>query len=72
MIAERGLTLIGITSLNLENADAIQLELPFARRDSRSLDGVLDQVRDRYGSSALVRGVLLGRRSEISVPLLPD
>jgi len=72
LIAERGLTLIGITLLNLENADAIQLELPFARRDSRSLDGVLDQVRDRYGSSALVRGVLLGRRSEISVPLLPD
>jgi len=72
LIRERGITLIGITLANLDDADAVQLELPYARLDSRSLDGVVDQVRDKYGSGALTRGVLLGVDPGITVPLLPD
>jgi DNA polymerase-4 len=72
LIRERGITLIGITLANLDNADAIQLELPFARRDSHDLDTVLDRVRSRYGTSSITRGVLLGTDQSITVPLLPD
>ena len=37
-----------------------------------SLDATLDQLRDRFGSTAVTRAVLLGRDQGISVPLLPD
>jgi DNA polymerase-4 len=72
LITERGLTLIGIALTNLDGDGAIQLELPFERRDSRSLDGAVDRVRDRYGSASLTRGVLLHADPGLSVPLLPD
>ena len=62
LIREQGITLIGVTLSNLDNADAVQLELPFERRSPHDLDSVVDRVRDRYGSSAITRGVLLGRR----------
>ncbi|HSL10302.1 MAG TPA: DNA polymerase IV [Actinomycetota bacterium] len=70
-ILERGITLIGITFSNLDDANAIQLALPFGER-REGLDGALDGVRDRFGSKAIGRAVLLGRREGISVPLLPD
>ena len=44
IIRERGITLIGVTLANLDNADAIQLELPFERVDARELDSVLDRA----------------------------
>jgi len=72
LIRERGITLIGVTLANLDDADAVQLELPYARLDSRSLNGVVDRVRDKYGSAALTRGALLGVDPGITVPLLPD
>ena len=37
-----------------------------------SLDATLDALRDRFGSSAVTRAVLLGRDQGVSVPLLPD
>ena len=37
-----------------------------------SLDATLDALRDRYGSTAVTRAVLLGRDQGVSVPLLPD
>jgi DNA polymerase-4 len=70
MIRRRGITLIGIALTNLGDEGAIQLTLPFNR--ARDLDAALDQVRDRFGSSAITRGVLVGRDPGISVPLLPD
>jgi len=70
MIERRGLTLIGITLTNLANAGAVQLVLPFDR--ARDLDVVVDSVRDRFGSKAITRGVLVGRDPGIWVPLLPD
>jgi len=69
-IEQRGLTLVGVALGNLEDARAIQLVLPFDRR--RALDETLDSVRDRFGSAAITRAVLLGRDQGLSVPLLPD
>ena len=40
---------------------AVQLALPFDRRSDDALDAALDGVRDRFGSSAVNRAVLLGR-----------
>jgi DNA polymerase-4 len=72
LIREQGITLIGVTLSNLDNADAIQLELPFERRSLHDLDSVVDRVKDRYGSSAITRGVLLNVDPGLTVPLLPD
>lgn len=72
MIRRQGLTLIGISLTNLDDHDAIQLALPFDRNDAGVLDATLDTVRDRFGSSAITRAVLLGRDPGLTVPLLPD
>jgi DNA polymerase-4 len=72
MIEERGITLIGVTFSNLSNDDAIQLALPFGKVPAAAMDTTLDNVRERFGSKSLTRGVLLGRRDGLQVPLLPD
>ena len=72
MIERRGLTLLGIAFTNLEDADAVQLALPFDARRASALDATVDSVRERYGSDAITRAVLLGRDQGITVPLLPD
>ncbi len=70
MIQRRGITLVGVALGNLEDAGAVQLVLPFNRR--LALDATLDSVRDRYGTAAITRAVLLGRDQGLAVPLLPD
>jgi DNA polymerase-4 len=70
IIEARGLTLIGIALANLADEGAVQLVLPFHRR--RELDAALDRVRERFGSAAITRAVLVGRDPGLSVPLLPD
>jgi DNA polymerase-4 len=70
LIERQGITLIGVTLGNLENDDAVQLALPLDRQ--RALDATIDDVRDRFGSTAITRAVLIGRDPGISVPLLPD
>jgi DNA polymerase-4 len=70
LIDRRGLTLVGIALTNLADVGAVQLGLPFERM--RDLDLVVDRVRDRFGSSAITRGVLVGRDPGVWVPLLPD
>jgi DNA polymerase-4 len=72
MIEGQGLTLIGVTLGNLHSDGTIQLELPFDGRPAGALDATLDLVRDRFGSAAITRAVLLGRDQGPSVPLLPD
>jgi DNA polymerase-4 len=72
MIDERGLTLVGVAVSNIHDDDAVQLALPFERRSATALDTAVDNVRDRFGSSAITRAVLLGRDPGVSVPLLPD
>jgi len=71
-IERRGLTLVGVAVANLEDADAVQLQLPFSRHDDAALDAVLDEVRDRFGSAAVTRAVLVGRDRGWAMPLLPD
>ncbi len=62
----------------------MQLVLPFAERREAThqpgpdparesaLDTALDGVRDRFGSAAVTRGVLLRHGQGMEVPLLPD
>jgi len=71
MIERRGLTLVGIAVANLENDGAVQLALPFDRYTDE-LDAALDEVRERFGSEAVTRAVLLGRDQGLTVPMLPD
>ena len=72
LIARRGITLVGVSVGNLAEGRAVQLALPFDRRDDDALDAALDDVRLRFGSAAVTRAVLLGRRQGQAMPLLPD
>ena len=72
MIRRRGLTLVGISVANLDSGDAVQLLLPFDRHAGWTLDAAVDEVRDRFGSDALKRAVLVGRPERWEMPLLPD
>jgi DNA polymerase-4 len=72
MIERQGLTMIGVAVSNLDDDDAIQLELPFDRHCGPGLDTALDAVRKRFGSDAVTRAVLLGRDQGLSMPMLPD
>jgi DNA polymerase-4 len=72
LIEEQGLTLVGISVANLDNADAVQLTLPFGKGTPEALDLALDGVHERFGSAALTRAVQLGRHQGLTVPMLPD
>ena len=71
LIERRGITLVGLSLTNLESADRVQLCLMDDWRPE-ALDAALDEVRDRYGSRSITRGVLVGRDPGIAMPLLPD
>jgi DNA polymerase-4 len=70
VIEQRGLTLIGIALTNLCDKGAVQLVLPFDR--AAGLDQTLDELKERFGATAISRGRLLGQDAEPWVPLLPD
>jgi DNA polymerase-4 len=72
MIERQGLTLVGVAVSDLWDSHAVQLTLPFDRRAGGALDAALDEIRDRFGSGAVTRAVLLGRDQGLVVPLLPD
>jgi DNA polymerase-4 len=73
LIAAGGCSLVGISLTNLGNAeDPFQLELPFGARPVRRIDAAVDGVRERFGTAAITRGVLLGRDQGMTVPMLPD
>ncbi|MGM7645593.1 DNA polymerase IV [Nocardia sp. JW2] len=72
LIAERGITLIGLSLTNLDDADTMQLTLPLEPRADNTLDATLDDLRRRFGSAAVTRAALLDRGEGLSVPLLPD
>jgi DNA polymerase IV len=71
IIDRQGLTLIGLSLGNLENAPA-QLTLPLDSPDLAALDTALDTIRDRFGLTAITRATLLGRDRGLEMPLLPD
>ena len=72
LIQSQGLTLLGVSLSNLQDDGAIQLALPFDGAREMALDAALDDIRDRFGSTAITRAVLLGRDQGLTVPLLPD
>ena len=72
MIERRGITLVGVAVSNLEDGRAFQLALAIDRHSSDALDAAIDEVCQRFGSSAVTRAVLLGRRQGLTMPLLPD
>ena len=72
LIERQGLTLVGVAVGNLDDDGAVQLALPFDRQSGGALDAALDGVRERFGSAAVTRAVLLGRDPGMTVPMLPD
>jgi DNA polymerase IV len=68
-IEQRGITLVGVALSNLEDAGPGQLPL-----DDRTalLDSTLDELRDRFGTEAITRAVLLEREETPRLPQLPD
>jgi DNA polymerase-4 len=72
LIRRQGVTLVGLTLANLEHEGAVQLALPVEGQRARALDATIDDVRDRFGSTAITRAVLLDRDPGVTMPLLPD
>jgi DNA polymerase IV len=73
LVAERGLTLVGFAVSEIDRDGAEQLTLPLTTRaEPAAVDAAVDQVRRRYGRSALTRGVLVGRDPGLEMPHLPD
>jgi DNA polymerase-4 len=72
LIECRGLTLVGVAVGSLGDGRALQLALPFDPHSSDALDTAVDEVRQRFGTGAITRAVLLHRRAGIAMPVLPD
>lgn len=71
-IADRGITLIGVSLSNLEPVGSLQPELPIDWYEGARLDTVLDAVREKFGAASVGRAAQLGRDPGWSTPVLPD
>ncbi|WP_433826537.1 DNA polymerase IV [Actinoplanes sp. CA-015351] len=73
LIAERGLTLVGVAVSNLDGEGNVQMELPFDTTPDRDgLDAAMDKIKERFGADSLRRAAMIGRDLSPSVPLLSD
>lgn len=72
---DRGLTLVGITLSGLDPVGTEQLLLPFddVRREQHlvSLEGAIDEVRQRFGTTAVTRARMLDQDVGAQTPVLP-
>ena len=50
----------------------VRRDLSVAVQADDTVEDLGDRVRDRFGSDAVTRAVLLGRDQGLTVPLLPD
>ncbi|MBT2473372.1 DNA polymerase IV [Microbacterium sp. ISL-103] len=71
-IAERGITLIGLSLSHLDSSDSTQPELPIDWGDDERLDSVLDTLHDRFGAASVSRAAQMGRDLGWSSPILPE
>ncbi|WP_439592748.1 DNA polymerase IV [Microbacterium sp.] len=71
-IAQRGITLIGVSLTGLGHADSMPPELDLEWDDGARLDTVLDTLRDRFGAASVSRATQLGRDPGWSTPVLPE
>jgi DNA polymerase-4 len=69
LIEQRGITLVGVALTNIEDSGPTQLPL-----DDRTalLDSALDDLRDRFGTEAITRAVLIDHDEHPRLPQLPD
>jgi DNA polymerase-4 len=67
----RGLTKLGISLSGLIEGRPLQLAFDFDDRRRDVLDETMDSIRERFGTSS-IRRTRLVRRTERTVPLLPD
>jgi DNA polymerase-4 len=72
LIERQGITLVGVSVADLREAGTAQLTFPVDPHGDGALDTALDQVRHRFGATAITRAVLLGHDQGDAVPLLPD
>lgn len=73
-IVQRGLTLVGFSVSGIDRSGVQQLMLPFAEAQPPAFDDIdaaIDRVRRRYGNSALMRAVLVGRDPGLEMPHAP-
>ena len=70
-IERRGLTLVGVSVGNLADGNAVQLVLPIDDPVHTALDAALDEVRDRFGPTAIIRASLVGRDPGLAAWLMP-
>ena len=56
---------------NLADGSAVQLVLPIEDPVPSALDAALDEVRDRFGPTAITRASLVGRDPGLSAWLMP-
>jgi DNA polymerase-4 len=72
LMAEHGITLLGVSLEKLSSDDAVQLGLDLDGSDNSALDAAIDDVRERFGADAITRASLVKSGSGVSVPILPD
>jgi DNA polymerase-4 len=72
IVEAKGITLLGVSIGNLSDLDAVQLVLPFERKDAEQLDTVMDAVRGRFGRGALQRATTMHGDPGIQLPMLAD
>jgi DNA polymerase IV len=72
-IADRGITLIGVSLSHLSSAADAPPELDFDDEEGgERLDTVLDAVRERFGAASVSRATQMGRDPGWSTPVLPE